>query len=177
MLSQPCQQRRCAGNPCAGIHQSTMEQVHVWVWHVEPMERQPTTASQPAPATNFHRQPDFTPRTVDTWATGKRGGRTLCQACQRNQCAGNSCAMGAPVCAMVVRNSGHVCDTKHPVCKHRRDTEAAKQENRRDSRRDRRRWGPAVGMDDNSQPAVEQEQAAVAEQYLLFRFVESVRLP
>ncbi len=45
----------------------------------------------------------------------------LYQARQQNQCAGNSRAIGAPGCAMVVRDSGHVCDTKHPVCKHRRD--------------------------------------------------------
>ena len=154
--------------PEAGMsmHQSMMKQAQVWAWQEKPRERQPTTASQPSPATNFHRQPDFTPRAVDTWATGKRGGRMLCQACQQNQCAGNSCSMGAPVCAMVVRDSGHVCDTKHPACKHRWDKEAAKQESRRDSRKDKRRWGPAVGMDDRSQPVVEQKQAAQVKQYL-----------
>ena len=89
----------------------------------------------------------------------------LCQAYQQNQCAGNSCSVGAHVCAMVVRDSGHVCGTKHPACKHRWDKKAAEQESRRSSR-NRRRWGPDVGMDDKSQPAVGQKQAAVAEQYL-----------
>ena len=51
----------------------------------------------------------------------------LCQAYQQNQCAGNSCSVGAHVCAMVVRDSGHVCGTKHPACKHRWDKKATEQ--------------------------------------------------
>ena len=43
--------------------------------------------------------------------------------------------MGARVCAMVIRDSGHVCDTMHPACKHRRDKKAAKQESRRHSKK------------------------------------------
>jgi len=154
--------------PKAGmvIHQIMMEQAHAWVWHEEPGERQPTTAAQPPPATKFHCQPDLTPRVFGTWAAENRGGRMLCQAYQQIQCAGNSCSVGAHVCAMVVRDSGHVFGTKHPACKHRWDKKAAEQESRRISKRNRRRWGPAVGMDDNSQPEVGQKQAAVAEQYL-----------
>ena len=93
---------------CMVIHQITMERAHAWLWHEKPEERQPTTAAQPPPATKFHRQPDFTPRAVGTWAAENRGGRMLCQAYQQNQCAGNSCSVGAHVCAMVVRDSGHV---------------------------------------------------------------------
>ena len=90
----------------------------------------------------------------------------LCQAYLQNQCAGNSCSVRAHVCAMVVRDSGHVFGTKHPACKHRWDKKAAEQESRRNSRENRHRWSSAVGMDDNCQPAVGQKQAAVAEQYL-----------
>ena len=133
---------------CMVIHQIMMERAHAWLWHEEPGERQPTTAAQPPPATKFHRQPDFTPRAVGTWTAESRGGRMLCQVYQQNQCAGNSCSVGAHVCAMVVRDNGHVCGTKHPACKHRWDKKAAEQESRRNSKRNRSRWGPAVGMDD-----------------------------
>ena len=84
----------------------------------------------------------------------------------------HSCSAGAHVCAMVARDNGHVCGTKHPACKHRWDKKATEQESRRIGKRYRRRWGPAVGMDDNSQPAVEQKQAAVAEQY--FDYLDSL---
>ena len=125
--------------PKAGmvIHQIMMERAHVWVWHEKPGERQPTPPLQPPPATKFHRQPDFTPRAVGTWATENKGGKLLCQAYQQNQCAGNSCPMGAHVCAMVVRDSGHVCGMKHPACKHRWDKKAVKQDSKRDNKRDR----------------------------------------
>ncbi len=125
--------------PKAGmvIHQIMMERAHVWVWREKPGERQPTPPLQPPPATMFHRQPDFTPRAVGTWATENKGGKLLCQAYQQNQCAGNSCPMGAHVCAMVVRDSGHVCGMKHPACKHRWDKKAVKQDSKRDNKRDR----------------------------------------
>ena len=96
---------------CMVIHQIRMGRAHAWLWHEEPGERQPTTAAQPPPATKFHRQPDFTPRAVGTWAAENRGGRMLCQAYLQNQCAGNSCSVRAHVCAMVVRDSGHVFGT------------------------------------------------------------------
>ena len=50
--------------------------------------------------------------------------------------------MGAHVCAMVVRDSGHVCGMKHPACKHRWDKKEVKQ------------------------PAVGQKQAAEVKRYL-----------
>ena len=61
--------------PRAGmvIHQIPMERVHVWVWHEKLGGRQPTTLSQPPPATESHRQADFTPRAGGTWA--QRTGR------------------------------------------------------------------------------------------------------
>ena len=126
--------------PKAGmvIHQIMMERAHVWVWHDKPGERQPTMPTQPPPGTQFHHQPDFTPRTVGTWAAENRGGRILCQAYQKNQCAGDSCSMGAHVCAMVVRDSGHVCGLKHPACKHRWDMKAAKQGGGKDNKKNRR---------------------------------------
>ena len=73
--------------PGAGmvIHQIMVERAQAWVWHEKPRERQPTAASQPPPATEFHLQPDFTPRAVDTWATEIRRGRMLCQTYQQNQ--------------------------------------------------------------------------------------------
>ena len=49
----------------------------------------------------------------------------LCQAYQQIQCAGNSCSVGAHVCAMVDRDSSHVRGTKHPACKHRWGKKAA----------------------------------------------------
>ena len=67
------------------IHQIMVERAQAWVWHEKPRERQPTAASQPPPATEFHLQPDFTPRAVDTWATEIRRGRMLCQTYQQNQ--------------------------------------------------------------------------------------------
>ena len=94
----------------------------------------------------------------------------LCQAYLQNQCTGNSCSVKAHVCAMVVRDSGHVFGTKHPACKHRWDKKAAEQESRRNSKENRHRWSSAVGMDDSSQPAVGQKQAAVAEQYLDYSY-------
>ena len=73
---------------CMVIHQIMMERAHTWLWHEKPGEKQPTTAAQPPPATKFHRQPDFTPRAVGTWAAENIGGRMLCQTYQQNQCAG-----------------------------------------------------------------------------------------
>ena len=67
------------------IHQIMVERAQAWVWHEKPRERQPTAASQPPPATEFHLQPDFTPRAVDTWATEIRRGRMLCRTYQQNQ--------------------------------------------------------------------------------------------
>ena len=66
--------RRVRG-PKAGmvIHQIMMERAHVWVWHDKPGERQPTPPTQPPPATKLHRQPDFTPKAVGTWATETKG--------------------------------------------------------------------------------------------------------
>ena len=126
--------------PKAGmvIHQIMMERAHVWVWHDKPGERQPTTSTQSLPGKQFQHQPNFTPRAVGTWATENRGGRILCQAYQKNQCAGDSCSMGAHVCAMVVRDSGHVCGLKHPACKHRWDMKAAKQGGGKDNKKSRR---------------------------------------
>ena len=49
----------------------------------------------------------------------------LCQAYQQIQCAGNSCSVGAHVCAMVDRDSSHGRGTKHPACKHRWGKKAA----------------------------------------------------
>ena len=129
--------------PKAGmvIHQIMMERAHVWVWHDKPGEKQagiPTPPAQPPPASMFRSQPVFIPKAVGTWAAEMKGGRVLCQAYQQNQCAGNSCSMGAHVCAMVVRDSGHVCGMKHPACKHRWDKKAAKQDGRKDSKKDKR---------------------------------------
>ena len=98
------------------IHQIMMERAHVWVWHDKPGEKQPREPWQPPPSTKFRRQSDFTPKAVGTWATENKGGRILCQTYQQNQCASNGCSMGAHVCAMVVRDSGHVCGVKHPAC-------------------------------------------------------------
>ena len=67
---------------------------------------------------------------------------------------------------MVVRDSGHVCGMKHPACKHRWDKKAAKQDGKKDTKKDKRRWGPAVGMDGSSQPTVGQEQTAETEHQL-----------
>ena len=100
------------------IHQIMMELEHVWVWHEKPGERQPATPMQPQQATKIHHQPDRTPRAVNTWAAENKGGRPICQAHQQNQCAGNPHSMGAHVCAMVARDSGHGCGMEHPVCKH-----------------------------------------------------------
>ena len=36
------------------IHQIMVERAQAWVWHEKPRERQPTAASQPPPATEFH---------------------------------------------------------------------------------------------------------------------------
>ena len=112
--------------PRAGmvIHQILMERVHVWVWHEKLGGRQPTTLSQPPPATESHRRADFTPRAVGTWATDEEG-RMLGHAYQQNHCADNSCSMGAHGFAMMVHDSGHVCSMKHPACKHRWDKTTA----------------------------------------------------
>ena len=55
------------------IHQIIMEHAHVWVWHEKPGKRQPATPTQPQQATKIHHQPDFTSRTVGTWAAENRG--------------------------------------------------------------------------------------------------------
>ena len=90
----------------------------------------------------------------------------LGQAYQQKQCAGNPCSTRAHVCAMVVRDSGHVRGMKHPACKHRWVKKTAKQESREDSMKNKRWWGPAVGMNDNSRPAVGQKQVTEVGQYL-----------
>ena len=97
------------------IHQIPMERVHVWVWHEKLGGRQPTTLSQPPPATESHRQADFTPRAGGTWATENEEGRILGHAYQQKQCADNSCSMGAHGFAMMVHDSGHVaaCGIQH----------------------------------------------------------------
>ena len=124
-----------------------------------------TPPQQPL-ATMSHRQADFTPRAVGTWATENKEGRMLGQAYQQNQCAGSSCSMGAHGCTMMVHDRGHVCSMKHPACKHRWAKKAAKQERREDSMKDKRWWGPAVGMNNSSRPAVGQKQATEVGQYL-----------
>ena len=82
----------------------------------------------------------------------------LGQAYQQNQCASNSCSMGTHGCALMVHGSGHVCNIRHPAGKHRWDEETAKQKSREDNMRSKRWWGPAVGMNDNSRPAVGQSR-------------------
>ena len=61
------------------IHQIPMERVHVWVWHEKLEGKQPTTLSQPPPATESQRQAEFTPRAVGTGATGNE--KADCFAC------------------------------------------------------------------------------------------------
>ena len=61
----------------------------------------------------------------------------------------------------MARGSGHACSTNHPECK--KDKRAAKQDGKKDTERDRRRWGPAVGMGGNSQPTIGQKQIAETE--------------
>ncbi len=85
-----------------------------WVWRDKPLERQPTEPTQPPPASEFRRQPDFTPKAVGTWAAENKGSRVPYQAYQQNQHSGNSCSMVTHACAMMVSDSGHVCGTKHP---------------------------------------------------------------
>ena len=118
--------------PGAGmvIHQIVVEWAHVWVWHEDPRDRQPTTPSQPPPATKPHRQADFTPGAVNTGATEDRESRVLGQAYQQNQCAGNPCSIGTHGCATMYHGSGHGCNTRHPACKHRWVKKAAKQKSR-----------------------------------------------
>ncbi len=140
------------------IHQSTKERAHVRVQHDKSWERQPARSTQPPPASKFRRQPDFTPKAVGTWAAENKGSRVLCQAYQQNRCAGNSGAMVAHVWAMVVRDSGHICAMKPPVCRHRWDMKPDKQDGRRNSERGKRRCSPAVGVVSISQPTVCQKQ-------------------
>ena len=56
--------------PKAGmvIHQIMMERAHVWVWH-ENQGRGGQHHHHNHHQHQFHRQPDFTPRAVGTWAT------------------------------------------------------------------------------------------------------------
>ena len=126
--------------PKAGMvtHQIMMEQAHAWAWHDKSGEGQPTEPTQPPPASRFRGQPDFAPNAMGTWTAKNKGGRALCQAYQQNQCASNSCSMGAHGCAMVARESGHVCGTEHPAYKRRWGEKPAKQVGREDSREDER---------------------------------------
>ena len=55
---------------------------------------------------------------LGTWATELRS-KALCAEYQKGNCSGKSCPNGdAHVCAVVTRESGHVCGQKHPACKH-----------------------------------------------------------
>ena len=154
--------------PRAGmvIHQILMERVHVWVWHEKLEGRQPTTLSQPPPATESQRQAEFTPRAVGTWATGNEEGRMLCHADQQNQCADSSCSIGAHGFAILVHYNCHVRSMKRPACKHRWGKKAAKRKISEDSMRNKRWWGPAVGTNDSSRPEVGRKQATEVGQYL-----------
>ena len=89
----------------------------------------------------------------------------LSQPCQQRRCAGNPCSTKAHVRARVVRDSGLSRGTRHPACKHRWDKKVAEQRSKEDSKKNKRWWGPAVGMDDSIQLAVEERQAAEVEQH------------
>ena len=140
------------------IHQIPMERVHVWVWLEKLEGKQPTTLSQPPPATESQRQAEFTPRAVGTGATGNEEGRLLCQADQQNQYADSSCSIGAHGLAMMAHDSCHVRSMKRPAYKHRWDNKAAKRKTSEDSMRNKRWWDPAVDMHDSSRPAVRQNR-------------------
>ena len=55
---------------------------------------------------------------------------------------------------------------RHPAGMHRWDEEAAKLKSRKGNMRSKRWWCPAVGMNDSSRPALEQEQVADIGQHL-----------
>ena len=66
---------------------------------------------------------------------------------------------------MMVHYSGHVRSMVRPACKHGWDKKAAKRKISEDSMKNKRWWGPAVGMNDISRPAVGQKQATEVGQY------------
>ena len=133
-----------------------MDRAYVWVWH-----EKPTTAAQPPPATKFQRQPDFTPRAVGAWA--QRLEEAECSAKLTSRISVQATPALRPYLCHGDRDSGHDCGTKQP----------AKEE---ETKEEQHLQVPAVGMDDNSQPAVGQKQAAKMVQYLdYFCFDESVR--
>ena len=140
------------------IQQTMMERAHVWVGHDKPEEKQPIEPCQPPPPTKSRRQSAFTTKAMGTWASENKGGRILGQTHQQSQGASYNCPMSVHVCALVTRGSGHACGTKHPECE--KDRRAAKQDGKKGTERDKRRWSPAVGIGGNSHPTIGQKQTA-----------------
>ena len=109
------------------IHQIMMVRAHVWIWHDEAVETQPTEPTQPAAASGEPHHSDFTPKEIGTWAAEQMDSTTLCQAYQRKQCANSHCPREAHACTVVLRASGFTCGLKHPACTHKLDIKAVKQ--------------------------------------------------
>ena len=115
----------------AVIQAVMQERAHVWVWHEKPGE---SSRSEAPPGNQFRGGPQLPPRPpsqderrkvgeqqtsiVGTWATSLKGGKALCAAYQKGHCGNKNCSKGEHVCAVITRNSGHVCGLKHPACEH-----------------------------------------------------------
>ena len=117
---------RVKTNKIGGVIQAVMqERAHVWVWHekagaarAEPSHR-PTPPPRPPTQTDRRRAETQSDSIIGTWASTLRGGKPLCAKYQKGHCQDRNCSQGEHICAVVIRNSGHVCGLKHPASDHR----------------------------------------------------------
>ena len=115
------------GSVIATIYQ---ERAHVWVWHEKPGDSSrseglrrrvlPEPAGSPPSRPSKRREtPSVRDEIVGTWATHLRNGKSLCAKYQSDKCSAAKCTDGEHLCAMIVRNSGHVCGLRHGACSHK----------------------------------------------------------
>ena len=115
------------GSVIAAIYQ---ERAHVWVWHEKPEDSSrsegskrrglPEPAGSPPSRPSKRREtPSVRDEIVGTWATHLRNGKSLCAKYQSDKCSAAKCTDGEHLCAMIVRNRGHVCGLRHGACSHK----------------------------------------------------------